>query len=65
MVSQKALPFHYAIESQSKGITAWVGLLAIEGLFYGLGLDHSIRKHIKARPLRAPAMFSRFCLLSC
>ena len=50
MVSQKALPFHYAIESQSQGITAWAGLLAIEGLFYGLGLPHSIRKHIKARP---------------
>ena len=50
MVSQKALPFHYAIESQSQGITAWAGLLAIEGLFYGLGLPLSIRKHIKARP---------------
>jgi len=50
MVSQKALPFHYEMENQSRGATAWAGLLAIEGLFYGLGLHHSIGKHIKARP---------------
>ncbi|MBL3572277.1 MAG: hypothetical protein JMJ88_00840, partial [Synergistaceae bacterium] len=47
MVSQKALPFHYEMENQSRGATAWAGLLAIEGLFYGLGLHHSIGKHIK------------------